>query len=248
MSSTGNDIVAFAATDPLRTSQYRFYSRILSAEECALHDHAALDFSSFVWLLWSIKESVYKYVSRSNHALIFAPLKIPVGRLIGGDGIFEGMVSCSGRTLYSRSIVNDEAIMTVVSAEQDFSDTYWGMRALEAADGASESASQSESQSESQSKSQSESQSERVRDFAIQHLSAAYPGADLRIVRLPDGPPELMDGERVLNVPVSLAHHERYVAWSFRLPSSLRLSSSASLSSSPCLSSNNSLHRKSAAH
>ena len=81
MTSTGNDIVALAATDPDRTSRYRFYSRILTRSELDHVAGTALPFSTFVWLLWSIKESVYKYVSRSNPRLGFAPLKIPVGQL-----------------------------------------------------------------------------------------------------------------------------------------------------------------------
>lgn len=199
MSSTGNDIVAFAATDRVRTCQPRFYGRILSADELELQDTARLDFSAFVWLLWSIKESVYKFKSRSDHELVFAPLKIAVSRLVCGNGSREGKISYLGSTLFSRSFVNEDTIMTVVSEEDDFAHTRWGMNFVDGVDYARQSA--------------------RVRTFALQSLSAEFPGADLRIVRTPDGPPELMDGERRLDVPVSLAHHDRWVAWSFRLPS-----------------------------
>lgn len=200
MRSTGNDIVALSAADPVRTSQSRFFSRILLADELELQKTIRLDFFSFVWLLWSIKESTYKYVSRADHGLVFAPLKFAVGRLIYANGFYEGTVSMEGVALYSRSVVKGETIMTIVSEEEDFAHTRWGVHSIDGADYAS--------------------QTEWVRVFALQSLSAAFPESALRIVRLPDGPPVLMDGERVVDVPVSLAHHDRYVAWSYRLPDS----------------------------
>jgi phosphopantetheinyl transferase (holo-ACP synthase) len=107
--STGNDIVALALTDKDRTSRYRFHSRILSPRELELfdpvagsaihhpggssnHDSAALTFHQFIWLMWSIKESAYKYGSRANPALVFAPLKIPVTQLTIREDFFEGAV------------------------------------------------------------------------------------------------------------------------------------------------------------
>ena len=67
IASTGNDIVALIATDKERASHYRFYSRILTAGEQTLYAQQQADgmpFEHFIWLLWSIKESVYKYSSR----------------------------------------------------------------------------------------------------------------------------------------------------------------------------------------
>jgi phosphopantetheinyl transferase (holo-ACP synthase) len=213
--STGNDIVALAATDKDRTCQYRFYSRILSRSELPLYDGLAcggLSFHSFVWLLWSIKESVYKYVSRSDHGLAFAPLKIRVSRLRLSDDFYEGMIRYEQAVLYSRSFHStaplsaaplsavcpeDETILTVVSEEKDFALTRWGLHTIGDSDYASQSGS--------------------VRAFALESLSKIFPGAALRIVRSPDGPPEVWDGEQALNIPLSLAHHDRYVAWSYRL-------------------------------
>src|ERR1700761_7632079 len=89
VASTGNDIVDLSATDPLRTCSHRFYSRIISGEEKTLYDQlGGLPFDNYVWLLWSIKESVYKYTSRTNTTLVFAPLTIPVLHLDppSGDG------------------------------------------------------------------------------------------------------------------------------------------------------------------
>lgn len=210
MISTGNDIVALAATDPDRTSRYRFYSRILTHRELDHVAGTALPFSTFVWLLWSIKESVYKYVSRSHPRLGFAPLKIPVGQLRSRDDLFEGLIRYEQVMLYSRSFIKDDTILSVVSEEKDFASTRWGLHAIGDPDYANQSA--------------------FVRKFVVESLSTVVPGAHLRIVRGPDGPPEVWDRERRLDIPVSLAHHDRFVAWSYRL------------------SANNSSYRKSAAN
>ncbi|HUB59865.1 MAG TPA: 4'-phosphopantetheinyl transferase superfamily protein [Puia sp.] len=223
MRSIGNDIIALAETDKDRTSRYRFYSRILSPGELSLYDRlaglpfpldrpagAGLSFSTFVWLLWSIKESVYKYVSRSDPRLVFSPLKIPVSGLTMRKDYYEGTISYGGQFLFSRSFLRDEVIMSIAGGGGDFSLIRWGVREISGSDYATQSAG--------------------VRKFALGSLSTVFPGAALRIVKAPDGPPEIRDGGRSLDIPISLAHHGRYVAWSYRLPE------------------NSSLYRKSAAN
>lgn len=211
--STGNDIVALALTDKDRTSRYRFYSRILSRSELPLYDPLAcggLSFHSFVWLLWSIKESVYKYVSRSNSRLIFSPLKIPVSRLSYRDNFYEGMIYYEQVVLYSRSFVTSETIMTVVSDEREFSHTRWGIHSIDDAGYAS--------------------QSSGVRALALNSISKIFPGAAIRVVKAPDGPPVLRADDLLPDIPLSLAHHDHYVAYSY------------------CLTANSSSYRKSAAN
>jgi len=206
--SAGNDIIALAATDEDRTSRPRFYSRIVSPDELSLYDGltgGGLSFSSFVWLMWSIKESVYKYVSRADPGLRFAPLKIPVSGLRIGKDQYEGMICYGGLRLFSRSFLADETIMTVISAQEEFSDVHWGLRKIENPDDPAGNPDHS-------------TQSALVRTFALQSMATVLPGAELRIVKPPDGPPEVWDGERLLHMPLSLAHHGRYVAWSYRLP------------------------------
>jgi phosphopantetheinyl transferase (holo-ACP synthase) len=210
MISTGNDIVALGATDKDRTSRFRFYSRILTRRELDQVAGTALPFSTFVWLFWSIKESVYKYVSRADPRLGFAPLNIPVNRLRRRKDYYEGMIGYGPATLYSRSFLREETIMTVVSEEREFTHVRWGVQGIGDSDYASQSAS--------------------VRTFALQSLSTALPGVALRIIKTPDGPPEVWNNEHSLDIPLSLAHHGPYVAWSYRLPA------------------NNSSYRKSAAN
>jgi phosphopantetheinyl transferase (holo-ACP synthase) len=241
--STGNDIVDFAATDPRRTGSYRFYSRILSGEEVALYDAPALGelpFDRYVWLLWSIKESVYKYTSRTDNGLVFAPLTIPVLQLDApsGDGFYKSMVIYGSEILYSRSIITDRMIVTVVSNDENFDHTWWGFRSVDEAGYANQSAS--------------------VRTFALGKLSAALSRPDLRIEKTAAGYPVLLAGKELLDIPVSLAHHGHFVAYSYRLPPGPPPSaagglpqampaSRSSLLALP-LSLNNSLYRKSAAN
>ncbi len=79
MKSAGNDIVALRCIDIQRTGQFRFYSKILSTSEQTLYHQpllADMPFENYVWLLWSVKESVYKFLKRSIPDLIFSPTKI----------------------------------------------------------------------------------------------------------------------------------------------------------------------------
>jgi len=210
--STGNDIVALGATDSERTSRYRFYSRILTRTELQSFHHlpadAGISFSHYVWLMWSIKESAYKYCSRSETSLVFAPLTIPVVQVTHrGAGSWHGMVRYRGVLLHSRSLVRTGFISSVVSSEPDLGRTRHGVRRIPQADRSSQSA--------------------LARKFALQSLASEFPvaaggvAAALRIVRQPDGPPEVWAGEKLLDVPVSLAHHDCLVAWSYRLPESI---------------------------
>ena len=230
MTSTGNDIVDLSATDPLRTCSYRFYSRIISSEEKTLYDQlGGLPFDNYVWLLWSIKESVYKYTSRTDAGLVFAPLTIPVLHLHlpSGDGFYKSMVIYGSEILYSRSIITNRLIVTVVSNDENFDRTWWGFRSIDEARYTDQSAS--------------------VRTFALSKLAAALSRADLKIEKSPAGYPVVLDGNGLLDISLSLAHHGHFVAYSYYLaPDPPPASRSSLLALS--LSLNNSLYRKSAAN
>ncbi len=232
IASTGNDIVDLSATDPQRTSSYRFYSRIISGEEKTLYDQlGGLPFDNYVWLLWSIKESVYKYTSRTDTALVFAPLTIPVLHLDppSGDGFYKSMVIYGSEMLYSRSIITNRLIVTVVSNDENFDRTWWGFRPIDEAGYADQSA--------------------EVRTFALGKLHSALLRTDLRIEKSAAGYPVLLDGKGPLDIPLSLAHHGHFIAYSYRLPPDPPVPSSRSaILKLAVLFPNNSLNRKSAAN
>jgi phosphopantetheinyl transferase (holo-ACP synthase) len=213
--STGNDIVALNGIDKTRTRQPRFYTRILSVSEQALYDPlklAGTRFEDFVWLLWSIKESAYKYVNRSEPGLLFSPTKLIVRRLQfscgrlespAGDGekFFRGMVVSGSHALYFRSTMSEEFIATIVHQEDSFDQCYWGVQRIDN-DGYA-------------------IQSAAVRELALNRLHALIPGEErfrgrnLQIVKNSSGCPLIIKAGAELDIPVSLAHHGHYIAYSF---------------------------------
>src|SRR5437879_4917257 len=84
MMSTGNDIVALKAINIARTKQYNFYKKVISVSEKDLYDRQFSDkipFENFIWLLWSVKESVYKYLQRITPQLVFSPARIIISQI-----------------------------------------------------------------------------------------------------------------------------------------------------------------------
>ncbi len=201
MISAGNDIVALGAIDRQRTIQPRFYSKILSLPEKELYSRPGLSempFEHFVWLLWSIKESVYKYCRRIEPALIFSPSGIVVWQL-DGTPFYKAVVHSGPAILYSRSTVQDDHISTVVSVDEQFEGVWSGMASIDRADRASQSAS--------------------VRTLILDKLSSLLPleEGSLRIEKNPHGCPVVYSGDKELEIPVSLAHHGPFIAYSFQL-------------------------------
>src|ERR1700733_6904939 len=160
MISAGNDIVALSAIDGARTVQPRFFSKILSFSEQELYSSmgsSELPFEHFVWLLWSIKESVYKYCRRMGSDLVFSPPRIVVNQLkrrsgsknsdVSFDGnacpgaVYQGMVYSGSGILYSRSTIPAGYISAVGAAEEHFDQVRWCVAAIGRADHAGQSAS-----------------------------------------------------------------------------------------------------------
>src|SRR5262245_43862973 len=85
MISTGNDIVALRAINVDRTKQPNFYAKIITDNEKSLYDKAlfaVLPLEHFLWLAWSVKESIYKFLQRHQHDLVFSLSKITVEQVI----------------------------------------------------------------------------------------------------------------------------------------------------------------------
>jgi phosphopantetheinyl transferase (holo-ACP synthase) len=217
MHSTGNDVVALAAIDIARTKQPRFYSKILSASEITLYGSpgvSEIPLEIFVWLLWSVKEAAYKYLQRHNPALVFTPVKFEVQDIsmpadktlqrfklsqMEGAGFteketYKGLVIYAGTTLYFAASIYQELIHTVVNNGPDFNDTYWGIRYIDDTD----------------------TQSAAVRSILLHKLNAQLKSDDLSIVKNPHGCPILTEENEEVNLPISLAHHQHWVAYSFQ--------------------------------
>jgi phosphopantetheinyl transferase (holo-ACP synthase) len=219
MISAGNDVVAFAAIDITRTNQYKFYSKILSDTEIPLYNEfslAGIPFENFVWLLWSIKESAYKFLQRDNSGLVFTPVKFVVMDIGLPEGftsqifsplLLEGVdfkdiphiksiVKFAEQELHSCSLVYNEVIHTVLNQDIDFENVYWGVKKINSDDNAH--------------------QSTEVRAFLLERLTGLYGDDDGFIIdKNPDGCPVLLRSGAAIDVPISLSHQGCFVGYSF---------------------------------
>jgi hypothetical protein len=224
MISAGNDIVSLTATNVTRTKSPEFYRKIISPSESALFDtldQAALPFEQFVWLLWSVKESAYKYLHRLNPGIVFTPVKfevrsieIPSGYSCSGPGgaefnqcgfkglaTFNGMVVFEGKKLFSKTMIFNEFIASFVNAHDDFEAVFWGIKRIE--------------------DTAYKYQSAMIRDFTLNTLCTVLGSNDLIIAKNDDEIPVVSNNGKQLDVPVSLSHHEHWVAFSFQIPPGL---------------------------
>jgi phosphopantetheinyl transferase (holo-ACP synthase) len=215
MISTGNDIVALKAINVARTKQQNFYSKIITDSEKTLYDKQFSDrlpFEQFIWLAWSVKESVFKYLQRINPELVFSPSKIKVielampsakslshfeGQDFNEQPVYKGVINFSSHTLYFRSIISDDFIFSVVNHTNNFEKVMWGVKKIDSTD--------------------ADDQSKAVRVFALTMLNTLFPGAELEIDKNSHSCPIILKNEVEISVPISLAHHDHYVAYSFQI-------------------------------
>lgn len=216
--SAGNDIVDLQAIDTERTREPRFYSKFITGPETqlpSLPQLAAMPTEYFAWLLWSVKESVYKFEQRHNPGLVFSPSKIVVEHItpalsmacattgpIEGQGFdeqpcYNSIIAFNQNKFYSRSIITSGFIVTVVNNSDNFENMYWGVKPIEDSSPAY--------------------QSIQVREFILKKLGTFFEFNQLNIVKMPSGCPILHDGLTETSIPVSLAHHGHYVAYAFHL-------------------------------
>jgi phosphopantetheinyl transferase (holo-ACP synthase) len=212
MISTGNDIIALKTINIARTKQNFFYRKIISVSEKDLYDRQLLDnlpFDVFVWLLWSVKESVYKYLQRITPELVFSPARISItqltlpagnfveqfeGRGFDDNSVYKGVINFGDHTLYSRSLISEEFIFSVVNGTDDFGHIRWGIQLIHS--------------------SEPDEQSKAVREFLIQTLCPLFPGSVLLVDKSPCGYPIILKDGIEISLPVSLAHHGHYVGYS----------------------------------
>ena len=218
MISTGNDIIFLSATDNARTSEKRFYTRILTDSELHLYnlEFSYLSLEIFVWLLWSVKESAFKYLQRLTPELVFSPKKFVVTHLQFPEGYeitsfkstqiedtgfadqsIRGIINNGIDQLHFRSLVKKELIMSVVNADSNFDSISWGIKSIE--------------------KSDSDYQSTAVRNFLINKLKNNYCSDDFGIEKSRHGFPLITKSGEEIFIPVSLSHHYHLVAYSCRL-------------------------------
>jgi 4''-phosphopantetheinyl transferase superfamily. len=193
--SAGNDIVALQAVDTQRTQSPAFYSKFINPAEHALYKPDEISLVNFVWLLWSAKESAYKYLKRFDAELVFAPAKITVQQLrirtplktnADAHNQYSGKLRANDVALSFLSVITDQFIATTI----DKGDVKWAVKQIETSD--------------------YESQSKAVRSFLLDDLK--MPGTTIE--KHPAGYPVLLKDGKELDVAISFAHHDRYISYS----------------------------------
>ena len=215
MISTGNDIVALKAINVARTKQQNFYSKIITETEKALYDEQFSDrlpFEQFIWLAWSVKESVFKYLQRLNPELVFSPSQIKIreleppsakgishfeGRDFNKGTVYEGVIDYSPHIFYSRTIITDDFIFSVVNHTNNFEKVLWGIKRIDSTD--------------------ADDQSKAVRAFALAMLNTLFPDSELEVDKNRYSCPIILKNDVEIPVPISLAHHDYWVTYSFQL-------------------------------
>jgi len=215
MRSTGNDIVSVNAINVTRTKQPNFYSKILTPTETVLHlepRFATIPFEIFVWLLWSVKESAFKFLQRINANVLFTPVKFEVSDIYVSEGFellafdktewidigFEGFdpiqatIRFNDKVFYSTSLIYREFIISVVNDINEFDKIHWGVKQIEG--------------------DEAEIQSAEVRAFLIDKS----PDKNIMILKNDNGIPAMLLSNG-MNVPVSFSHHDKWVGYSFQL-------------------------------
>ena len=213
MQSAGNDIVDLQLIDVDRTNQSRFFSKILSLTEQA-EAPVNLPFEHYVWMLWTVKESAYKYFKRLIPELVFSPAKINISRLsppttvlqtntgqlcetgINATNCFTGIAESGAGTVFFRSIITPQFIATIVNNEAGFANVYWGIRQTQLLN--------------------ANQQSIAVRELAGPSIQAVLGCNDLYFEKSKAGYPVLFCNRQPTGVPVSFAHHGCFVSYSFK--------------------------------
>jgi hypothetical protein len=242
MDSAGNDVVAFRLTDPERSAQPRFYQQILSPSETDLFQSGAFPFSTvplstvplstfppstvlsstdphstfppvpdfqlFLWLCWSVKESVYKFRKREQPDLIYSPTSISVKEITSSNGQITG----SSEDLFFRTTLIPGGIHTVVHQEPEFKGVRSGYGFVPQTSGPVEPLiSQAPSP---------ETQSSAVRDLVLSDVHTWDPKGFWSFGKHADGYPLLFREGILQPIPLSLAHHDQLLGFSYFLPGS----------------------------
>ena len=216
MSSIGNDVVWLPAAERKKCSQPHYYKKIISEAELSLFALSPYSFPDFVWLIWSIKESVYKCQRTAPQGKVFSPAAISVERIIFPatssrkeisfrHGSWEGSphedwcsgeASLAGKVYTFRSWVTALFIYSVASEGYPLPDVYTGIRVIP--------------------DSRPADQSAGVRRFLLSRLSREWP---LRkagtVANDTTGYPYLQQALDFPDITLSFTHHGPLVSYAF---------------------------------
>jgi phosphopantetheinyl transferase (holo-ACP synthase) len=215
MDSIGNDIIDLNFIDASRSRNQRFFSKFISESEQNLFERSGLSFEVFVWLLWSIKESVYKCQKRMLPGTLFSPLIMTVQELDAccdkkgmelNAECFEqdsaerchwrASVSLGARNFYARSLTSSRFIFTTARLLDSSHNVYGGIKFI--------------------NDSGYDNQHSEVRSFALQRFGQIFGRSEeLIIEKNIAGIPFLFRNGSNTGVVLSFSHHYHFIAYSF---------------------------------
>ncbi|NCD69252.1 4'-phosphopantetheinyl transferase family protein [Mucilaginibacter agri] len=227
MISIGNDIVDLSAIDINRTQQKTFYTKILSETEQQLFRRTTLPIHVFVWLLWSAKESVYKFAKRLNPELVFSPTRVEC--IFGAElPKFEGFRNVDLESDSSKSKFDKFSDAANPASEKLFnfratykSQTYYLQSRITTDFIATLALKTKKSDHVFKGikrieQSDSQSQSAAVRECTLKRLNEVYPdGSNFSIGKSPVGYPIIFNEAKETSIKATFSHHGNYVAYSF---------------------------------
>lgn len=109
----GNDIVDLHQADAESNWRRKGYlQKVFSTEEQQLI-HSASNPCQMVWLLWSMKEAVYKIHSRKKNWEAFAPVKLICSEVVISGQCATGIVTCQRLKYYTQSSLCNDFIHTM---------------------------------------------------------------------------------------------------------------------------------------
>ncbi|MFT4533415.1 MAG: phosphopantetheinyl transferase (holo-ACP synthase) [Saprospiraceae bacterium] len=112
----GNDIVDLSISQVGDgTRKIRYLDKLFSDKELDII-HRLGDEDIWIWLLWSVKESVYKIVSRIENRIRYAPKTLRcISITKKSEGKYETIVAYQGHKFVANSELTDHYIHTVAS-------------------------------------------------------------------------------------------------------------------------------------
>ena len=110
----GNDVVDLVlAKTESNWKRKGYLDKLYTASEQSFIQNAANQ-DEMVWLLWSIKESVYKAYLRINYNPGFYPIKITIQSLELIHNEYQSIIKLFETDFYGKSTINNQIIQTVV--------------------------------------------------------------------------------------------------------------------------------------
>jgi phosphopantetheine--protein transferase-like protein len=213
--SIGNDIIALKSINATKTRQQNFYSKFLTEDEVELYkknNFSVLPFEKFVWLCWSIKESVFKFKKRISTDFTFSFKKIQIQQIklsqhseclffkneffqkdfLSDKTFYASLTFINSVPFYSYSFIADDFIYTITADKAQRRNIVWGIKKIKDAS--------------------YNTQSQCVRKFALQKMGEILNVNELEVLKSESGYPFV---KQYSKIPVSFTHHYHFIGYAF---------------------------------